>query len=77
MVPQQIPIAFSPEKITEFENIEYDVKIDILNIEILETVILNQLILIHKLQYFFSFKQYKYHFTINNFYKHCKIIHTN
>jgi hypothetical protein len=27
MVPQQIPIAFSPEKITEFENIEYDVKI--------------------------------------------------
>jgi hypothetical protein len=61
MVSQQIHIAFSQEKITEFENKDYDVKIGYPHIGILERVILNQLILIHKLQYFFSFKQYKYH----------------
>ena len=52
-------------------------KLDILKVGIFRDGDIDQVVLIHKLRYFFSFKQHKYHFTINNLYKHCKIIHTN
>jgi hypothetical protein len=51
-----IPIVFSQEKIIELENKDYDVKIEY---GTLGKVILNQVILIHKLQYLRYFKQHK------------------
>ena len=59
MVSPLIPIAFSQDKITEFENKIMILKLDILKVGILGRVILNQVILIHKLQYLRYFKQLK------------------
>lgn len=56
MVSPLIPIVFSQEKIIELENKDYDVKIEY---GTLGKVILNQVILIHKLQYLRYFKQHK------------------
>ncbi|MDW3604503.1 MAG: hypothetical protein QOK67_05660 [Nitrososphaeraceae archaeon] len=59
MVSPLIPIAFSQEKIMELENKDYNVKLNTLKVGILGKVISNQVILIHKLQYFFGFKHRK------------------
>jgi hypothetical protein len=56
MVSPLIPFAFSQEKIIELENKNYDVKIEY---GTLGKVILNQMILIHKLQYLRYFQRHK------------------
>ena len=59
MVSPLIPIAFSQEKIMELENKHYNVKIEYPQSGNIRKVISNQVILIHKLQYFFCFKHRK------------------